>query len=159
MGSKRLEDEIHMTRPFRSLEEEVFLNLQRTADILLYGLSQDLKGADLSPAQYNVLRILRGAGNAGLACSDISARMVTAVPDVTRLLDRLESRGLIRRTRDDRDRRKVISFISDAGKELLATLDTHLDAFHARVLGPLGPDRLRRLNALLSEARAVGQRP
>ena len=91
----RLQKEIRQTKPFASLEEEIFLNLQRTAEVLMRRLTEELKPSDLTPTQYNVLRILRGAEPDGLPCREISARMVTHDPDVTRLLDRLEKRGLV----------------------------------------------------------------
>src|SRR5919108_1101542 len=105
--ARRLRMEIHQTKPFASLEEEAFLNLQRTADALLHGLEAALKPAGLSPSQYNVLRILRGAEAEGLACREVGERMVTRDPDITRLLDRLEARGLVMRARDREDRRVI----------------------------------------------------
>src|SRR5947207_1659630 len=100
----------HETRPGRGaamLEQDVFLNLQRSADALLRGLEELLKAQNLSATQYNVLRILRGAPECGLACRDIAGRMITRDPDTTRLLDRLEDRGLIGRSRCKEDRRVV----------------------------------------------------
>jgi DNA-binding MarR family transcriptional regulator len=101
--ASRLQTEIRQTKPFKSLEEEAFLNLQRTAGVLMHGLEAGLKPAGLSASQYNVLRILRGTGAEGLACGDIAPRMVSWDPDITRLLDRLEARGLVKRTRDRAD--------------------------------------------------------
>src|SRR4029079_5455628 len=95
----RLQKEIQQTRPFGSLEEEAFLGLQRTADALARRAYDVLKPSGLSATQYNVLRILRGAGEAGLACGEIGERMITRDPDITRLLDRLEARHLIARAR------------------------------------------------------------
>src|SRR2546421_11590448 len=108
----KLAREIHQNRPFSSVEQEVFLNVLRTADVLTTKLEAILKPFGLSPTQYNVLRILRGAGEAGLACGRIAERMITRDPDVTRLLDRLENCGLIRRARQTDDRRVVKGFIN-----------------------------------------------
>jgi DNA-binding MarR family transcriptional regulator len=93
------------------LEEAAFLELLRTTDKLSRGLVRVLKGEDLSPTQYNVLRILRGSP-AGLPCGEIATRMITRDPDVTRLLDRLEKRELISRCRETKDRRTVMSRIT-----------------------------------------------
>ena len=111
----RLQTEIQQTKPFESFEEETFLNLQRTAEALMHGLEAGLKPAGLSPSQYNVLRILRGAGAEGLACGGIAERMVTRDPDMTRLLDRLEARGLVMRARDRADRRVITVRITPEG--------------------------------------------
>src|SRR3954468_20167439 len=97
MKRSKLADEIKKSAPFASLEQEAFLNLQRTAGVLSDRMSEALKGARLSPTQYNVLRILRGSADEGLACQDIAGRMVTRDPDMTRLLSRLEGMSLISR--------------------------------------------------------------
>src|SRR6266404_9052852 len=103
-------------------EEAAFLDLLRTTDMLSRGPAQVLKTEDLSATQYNVLRILRGAPE-GLPCGEIASRMITRDPDVTRLLDRLEKRGLISRRRETRDRRTVVAQITPHGSKLLARLD------------------------------------
>src|SRR5580700_9404811 len=131
-----------------SPEEAAFLDLLRTTDMLSRGLVQILKTEDLSATQYNVLRILRGAPE-GLPCGEIANRMITRDPDVTRLLDRLEKRGLISRCRETRDRRTVMTRITPAGLKLLANLDEPVQAGHRRQLGHLGPKRLRALAELL----------
>src|SRR4028119_251696 len=95
----RIQAELKQSRPIGSLEEEAFLNLQRTSNALNQGIADLLRSHDLTPAQYNVLRILRGAGEGGLNASDIAGRMITRDPDVTRLVDRLEKRGLVDRWR------------------------------------------------------------
>jgi len=137
------------------LEEQVFINLMLTSDLLARRLEPVLKAAEISPTQYNVLRILRGAPE-GLACSEIGSRMITRDPDITRLLDRLEKRRLVSRCRETKDRRMVLTRITEAGQKLLAQLDGPvLDAHHLQ-LGHLGPEKLRNLLKLLQEAR--GQR-
>jgi len=105
-----------------SPEEAAFVDLWRTCDLLSRGLAQILKAEDISPTQYNVLRILRGSP-AGLLCGEIASRMITRDPDVTRLLDRLEKRGLISRFRDSNDRRTVIGKITAEGLKLLVRLE------------------------------------
>jgi DNA-binding MarR family transcriptional regulator len=99
-----------------SPEEAAFLDLLRTADMLTRGADWVLKAEDLSLAQYNVLRMLRGAPQ-GLPCGEIASRMITRDPDVTRLLDRMEKRGLISRSRESRDRRLVLARIARSGQE------------------------------------------
>src|SRR5947208_9435051 len=105
-----------------SPEEALFLDLLRTTDMLSRGLIHVLKAEDLSMTQYNVLRILRGAPE-GLPCGEIANRMITRDPDITRLLDRLEKRGLISRSREVKDRRTVTARITPAGLKLLGSLD------------------------------------
>jgi DNA-binding MarR family transcriptional regulator len=112
-----------------------------------------LKVEDLSATQYNVLRILRGAPD-GLPCGEIADRMITRDPDVTRLLDRLEKRGLISRWREAKDRRMVLAGITADGLKLLARLDEPVTQTHRKQLGHLGKDRLRALAAMLEAARA-----
>ena len=151
--SRALSQEIHQQKPFVSLEEEAFLGLQRTASLLLQSLGRELKGHDLTPAQYNTLRILRGAGPDALTCGEIGDRLVSPGPDVTRLLDRLEQRGLVTRLRDAEDRRIVRARITEQGLDLLATLDEPVGRMLGRLLGNLGQERLRAFVSLLDEAR------
>jgi DNA-binding MarR family transcriptional regulator len=151
--ARRLRTEIHQTKPFASLEEEAFLNLQRTGDALLHGLEAALKPAGLSPSQYNVLRILRGAEAEGLACREVGERMVTRDPDITRLLDRLEARGLVMRARDREDRRVITVRITPEGLRLLQALEAPVAELPRRQLGPLGEAQLRTLIELLQVAR------
>lgn len=134
-------------------EEAAFLDLLRTTDMLSRGLIQVLKTEDLSATQYNVLRILRGAPE-GLPCGEIANRMITRDPDVTRLLDRLEKRGLISRCRETRDRRTVMTRITPTGLKMLARLDKPVQGGHHRQLGHLGRERLRTLVELLRVARS-----
>jgi DNA-binding MarR family transcriptional regulator len=136
-----------------SSEEAAFLDLLRTTDMLSRGLVTILKPEDLSPTQYNVLRILRGAPE-GLPCGEIAKRMITRDPDITRLLDRLEKRGLISRSREARDRRTVMARVTGAGLKLLARLDEPIQEAHRKQLGHLGRERLRLLTDLLQEARS-----
>lgn len=134
-------------------EQEVFLGVLKTADRLQAELAESLKPADLSPTQYNVLRILRGAGIEGLACGQIADRMLTHDPDMTRLLDRLEKRRLIERSRDKADRRVVRTSVTAMGRDLLAGLDQAVIDLHRAQLGHLGPRDLKALAELLRRAR------
>lgn len=140
------------TRRKGVLEEQVFIALAVTADQLARRLEPVLKAADISPTQYNVLRILRGSPE-GLSCSDIGGRMISRDPDITRLLGRLEKRGLVSRCRETKDRRMVLTRITEAGLALLAHLDAPVLETHHLLLGHLGPDRLRNLLGLLDQAR------
>jgi DNA-binding MarR family transcriptional regulator len=141
-------------RPRRMVcpEEIAFLDLVRTVEMLSHPLAQLLKTGDLSPAQYNVLRILRGSPG-GLTCGEIGDRMITRDSDVTRLLDRLEKRKLVSRCRESQDRRVVLTRIAPEGLELLARLDRPVLDTHRKLLGHLGPARLRALARLLAAAR------
>jgi len=149
-----LEKEIKQSKPWTSREEEAFLNLLRTADALSRGEAVVLKPANLSPNQYNALRILRGAGEEGVTCSELGSRLIERDPDVTRLIDRLEERGLMRRTRDARDRRVYRNVITGAGLNLLASLDEPLAAVHKKQMGHLSPEKLATLISLLEDARS-----
>ncbi len=133
-------------------EEEVFVELMRTADLLARAPSQLLKEHDLSSNQYNVLRILRGAPD-GLLCGEIASRMISRDPDITRLLDRLEKRELIGRCRENPDRRRVFVRITPAGLALLACLHKPVCDMHRRQLGHLSQNQLRQLSRLLLAAR------
>lgn len=135
-------------------EEDVYLNLLRTVEWLSRGVAETLAGAELTPTQYNALRILRGAGDAGASCTEVSDRMVTKDSDVTRLLDRLEARGLISRGREAQDRRRVVARITDEGLRLLGELDGPVAETHRRQLGHLGENRLATLGKLLNAARS-----
>src|SRR3984957_19156303 len=135
-------------------EETAFLDLMRTTDILSRGLVKVLKSEGLSPTQYNVLRILRGAPE-GLPCGEIADRMITRDPDITRLLDRLEKRSLISRCRETEDRRMVMARITPDGLAILSRLDLPIVEAHRRQMGHLGKNRLRTLKELLAGARAA----
>jgi DNA-binding MarR family transcriptional regulator len=149
----QLQKELKQTKPFASREEEVYLNIQLTAERLWWGVNETLKQADLTHTQYNVLRILRGAGQAGASCNEISERLVTKDSDITRLLNRLEARGLISRQREMKDRRVIITRISHGGLRLLAGLDKPIERCHRKHLGHLGDKQLATLSKLLEAVR------
>ena len=150
----KLQAEIRQRKPFVSLEEETYLNLVRTADTLTRQLELLLQPYGLTTTQYNVLRILRGAGKEGATCSGISERLLAFDPDVTRLLDRLEKVRLVQRTRSTTDRRVVMTTINEAGLELLASLDEPVESLLKQQFQGLGRERLRQLVAELEEIRS-----
>lgn len=140
-------------RHFDSLEQEVFLNLWRTYD-RLRALEDELFGRhDLTAQQYNALRLLRGEHPKSMPTLGLASRLVSKAPDITRLLDRLEQRGLIERTRTAENRRVVQVRITEAGLNLLLSLDAPVRACHDRQLGHLSPAQLQELVALLRAAR------
>jgi DNA-binding MarR family transcriptional regulator len=116
-------------RPFESVEQEVYLSLLRTASEMSHAAEQAFRPFGITSTQYNVLRILRGVGAEGLCRNEIAARMVTAVPDVSRLLDRLEKAGLVKRERATEDRRQVSTFITRPGLALLSSLEATVRQF------------------------------
>lgn len=151
-----LRAEIKQQKPFDSLEQEVHLNLERTTAVLSHAFAEALKPYDVTPTQYNVLRILRGSGAPGLCRNDVRDRMVSQVPDVTRLMDRLEESGLIERERSTTDRRQVASRITVKGLEVLRALDVPVVAIHKEQLGHMSEAQLRTLAELLELARTPG---
>jgi DNA-binding MarR family transcriptional regulator len=149
----RLHTELKQSRPFDLLEEEVHLSIVRTAALLEHAMVQMLKPYGLTPTQYNVLRILRGAGPGGLCRNEVGARLLRQVPDVSRLLDRMAELKLIGRQRTDSDRRLVRTYITPKGLELLARLDEPVRAFHRTRLEGTSQAALRQLVDLLAELR------
>jgi DNA-binding MarR family transcriptional regulator len=149
----KLQQEIKQTKPFPGIEQEALLNLQRTAGQALHLTQQMLKPHGLTPSQYNVLRILRGAGPDGLRCMEIGERMLSHDPDITRLLERLLRQRLIERRRDGKDRRVIYSRISAEGLRLLKELDPEIEESAKLFLGHMNVQRLELLIDLLEEAR------
>jgi DNA-binding MarR family transcriptional regulator len=152
--SPNLRAEIKQTKPFGSLEQEALLSIQRTAAILEHRFADALKPYGITSTQYNVLRILRGAGKMGLCRNEVRDRLVAQVPDVTRLLDRLEESSLIERERSTSDRRLVATRITAKGLELLKSLDAPVLAMHKEQLGHLSAKQLTALTELLALVRA-----
>jgi DNA-binding MarR family transcriptional regulator len=150
----RLEEEIRQRAPLAHPAERAFLNLLRSAAVIGQEHARFLDAYGLTPAQYNVLRILRGADPETLPCREVGARLVAPGPDVTRLLDRLEAAGLVRRERDPGDRRVVRAGITERGRERLAPLDAPLARWIRRRLGGLSRAELGALSGLLERARA-----
>jgi DNA-binding MarR family transcriptional regulator len=149
-----LKHEIAQQRPFTGLAEEAFLNLARTADCVQRAAQRATRRWGVTSTQYNVLRILRGAYPEGLTCSAIGDRMITADPDITRLLARLKTLKLIRQQRDKRDRRVVWTHISPAGLELLAEMDPTVRKMPEEILGHLNQSELAEFIRLLELARS-----
>lgn len=151
--SGRLQQELKQARVFEP-GEEALLSVLRTADVLQRRTAELLKPHHLTPVQYNVLRILRGAGKEGRTCSEIGERLITRDPDVTRMLDRMEKRGLLARSRDPKDRRIVRTTITRAGLGLLDATDSEMAAFRVRLTEGLSADRLEALVAALETIRS-----
>ena len=153
LGVEMLKDEIKKKKPFDDPAEEAYLNLLRTMTVLAADFERLFKDAGLSEPQYNVLRILRGAGGDGLPCLEVGARMITRVPDITRLVDRLEAAGLVERRRTSEDRRVVMISITKKGLDAIAPLDAELTAIHKRQMGHMTRRELEELSRLLEKAR------
>jgi DNA-binding MarR family transcriptional regulator len=150
-----LQAELKQKIPFASREAEAYLSLLRTADALQTQVEAQLREFGLTGTQYNALRILRGAGPEGLPCREIGERMITRDPDVTRLLNRLEDRGLAERMRTKLDRRVVYGKITAAGLKLLREIDRPLEKFGREMLRHVGQDKLRQLIDLLELVRGA----
>lgn len=151
---KTMAEELRQTKPFRSLEDEAYLALRLTSRVMEEPWDRHLrKAAGISPSQYNLLRILRGAGEAGRTMGEIRERMINRDPDVTRLADSTVKRGLAHRMRDPGDRRVVKLFITEPGLELLARLDPDVDRYLEDALGGLSDRQLQQLIDLLGEVR------
>ena len=149
-----LNSEIAQASPFSSVEEEAFLNLMRTSDCLQRAFQQKIRGFGLTSTQYNVLRILRGAGPGGRTCGEIGERLIAREPDVTRLLERLEKAGFLARTRDTSDRRVVVTRITPAGLKLLSELDKPMRELDG-LLKPIGEKKIEKMLKLLDELRTL----
>lgn len=148
-----LQREIRQTKPFRSLSQEASLSILRTADLLRRNTSRLVEPFDISMQQYNVLRILRGASQDGLPTLDIAERMIEKTPGITRLLDKLEAKKLVRRKRCPEDRRQVLCWITEEGKQLLAGLDDSINSTGDEALAMLKSQELKALIDLLARIR------
>jgi DNA-binding MarR family transcriptional regulator len=140
--------------PRTQAQFKAFVAVVRAAEIMQRGVTELLKKAHLTTAQYNVLRVLRGAGDAGLACGEVGERLIRHDPDVTRLVDRLARRGLVVRTRERTDRRVVRTRITTGGLELLSSLDGPIDGLHEQQLGNMSESQLSELASLLERTQA-----
>jgi len=150
---KSIQAELQQSKPFATPEEEAAVSLTRTASLLEWRMAEMLKPHGISPTQYNALRILRGAGKQGRTCSEIGERMINRDPDITRLLDRLERRGLVERCRDKKDRRVITGRITATGLDLLKGLDRPIEEFLKKMLGHMRGPELQELIRLLAVAR------
>ena len=151
--SEGLQEELKQTVPFSSREQEAYLSLLRTSDALQSRVEAKLKDFGLTGTQYNALRILRGAGADGIPCSEIGERMITRDPDVTRLLDRLQKRGLVERSRGKQDRRVIYGKITGAGLKLLREMDALLEKHGREILRHVSQANLKLLIDLLEQIR------
>lgn len=156
--SPTLQQDIRQTRPFSSLQHEAYLSVVRSASTLTDMVEDLLKPFGISGTQYNVLRILRGAGDDGLCRNELRDRMLTRMPDMTRLLDRMEEAGLVTRSRERDDRRMVLTQITARGRELLSQLDRPMNELHRKQLAQLDDAQLRSLIDLLTLVREGGRR-
>lgn len=156
MPTTDLREELQQARPFASLEQEAMLNILRTAAVLGDDLEQMLRPWGITMVQYNVLRILRGAEPGGLCRNEIRDRMLTRMPDVTRLLDRMEEAGLVTRARSAEDKRMVRTRITPRGRRLVDDLEGPVAAEHFRRLGSIDRAQLRSLIAVLTSIRQAG---
>lgn len=150
----KLQKEIRQTKAIRLLEEEASLNIVRTSDFLMAKFTEVLKPYGLSATQYNVLRILRGARDAGVTCKDVGSRMLTRDPDITRLMDRLEKRGLLTRDRAKEDRRFVSIRLTEAGIKMVNEMDHPIERMHQSLMRHMTAEQLRALVGLLEEVRS-----
>jgi MarR family transcriptional regulator, organic hydroperoxide resistance regulator len=148
-----LKSELKQRKPFRSVRHEAHLSILRTAAELEHAMEAAVKPHGITATQYNVLRILRGAGPGGLCRHEIGTRMLRRVPDVTRMLDRMETLKLVVREREGDDRRFVTARVTDAGLKMLAALDPVVDRLTDAQVGHLGDARLRTLIDLLGRVR------
>ena len=150
---KTLRDEIRQTRPFESPAQEAILSLFRTTDMVQRMFSKIVEPHGISLQQYNVLRILRGAGKQGIPTLDIADRMVEQTPGITRLLDKLEAKQLVRRERRPEDRRQVLCWITGRGLRLLGQIDKPAFSAGSKATEPLSAEDLRSLISNLEKIR------
>ena len=149
----KLRKEIKQTKPFRSIQQEAGLALLKTTDLVRRRLAKAIEPYHLSPEQYNVLRILRGAGNTGMATLEVSSRMIEQTPAITRLLDKLEAKKLARRERCPQDRRQVLCWITDAGLQLLAEMDEEMQSAGEEPFAHLKKAEVKTLIKILDRIR------
>ncbi len=149
-------DELRQEQPLHSRTQEALLGLMRTANLLDRRFAAVVEPAGVSGQQYNVLRILRGAGKEGLPTLDVASRLIEQTPGITRLLDRLEAKKWIRRERCPSDRRQVLCWITAEGLSLLDLLEAPVNAFDGQALGMLTAAEQRELVRILDKVRRAG---
>lgn len=153
-----LQIELKQNKPFPSVEQEALVSIARTAAVFDHAFAEALRPHEITPTQYNVLRILRGAGPDGLCRNEVRDRLITRVPDVTRLLDRMSDMGLVSRDRDTPDRRFVTARITAEGLTLLTKLEVPVSRVQRILVGHLNVKQLSALVDLLALARRSGGR-
>jgi DNA-binding MarR family transcriptional regulator len=151
--SPSLQQDLKQKKPFRSLQQEAYLSVVRTSTTLTDAMEDLVKAQGISATQYNVLRILRGSGAEGLCRNALRDRMLTRMPDMTRLLDRMEEAGLVVRVREGDDRRMVMTRITEKGRRVLDDLDAPVMALHRKQMAGLSDAQLRTLSDLLTLVR------
>jgi DNA-binding MarR family transcriptional regulator len=152
-GGGSLQAEMRQGRPFKSLNQEATVALLRTASVVTRAFARLVEPSGLSWAQYNALRIIRGAGRSGIPTLAIRERMIDEGTTITRLLDKLEQAGLISRERSEPDRRQVICYATDEGRRLLDQLDPKVDRLDEEAVGFLPRSRLQEFVRTLQEIR------
>lgn len=151
--ASRLQQELRQTRPFASIHHEAVLSVLKTASLLRLEIARNLEPEGVTPQQYNVLRILRGAGAAGLPTLAIGERLVEETPGITRLLDKMEARGWVARVRSTDDRRQVLCTITAGGLRLLERLAPRVEALNERFAAAISSARAEQLAVLLESIR------
>ena len=154
--SPSLQQDLRQKKPFRSPQQEAYLSVVRTSTALTDAMEDLVKSRGISATQYNVLRILRGSDAEGLCRNALRDRMLTRMPDMTRLLDRMEEAGLVARVREGEDRRMVMTRITEKGRRLLDELDAPVMALHRKQMAGLTDAQLRSLSDLLTLVRDGG---
>jgi DNA-binding MarR family transcriptional regulator len=154
----RLQAELQQRKPFRSRGQEATIALLRTASVVGRAVARVVEPSGLSLAQYNALRIIRGAGAAGIPTLSVRERMIEEGTTITRLVDKLEEQGLIERERAAPDRRQVICHVTAAGRRLLDRLDPLVDASDAEAVDALDDEQLEQLILMLDAIRAGNAR-
>lgn len=152
MSTASLRNQLRKRGPFDSIEQEAMLSILRTSDLLENRLARLLRQYELTPSQYNAMRIMRGEGKP-MPCLEVADRMIQVAPAITRVVDQLVSRGLISKQQSSEDRRVFLVALMAAGTRLLAKLDEPIQLLHRELLGHVAKSDLRRLNEILETAR------
>ncbi|GAA4473393.1 MarR family transcriptional regulator [Novipirellula rosea] len=152
MATRNLSDELKKKHPFKSVEQEAMLSIMRTSDLLENRAARLLRNYQLTPSQYNAMRIMRGEGKP-MPCLEVADRMIQVAPAITRVVDQLVSRGLISKTQSSEDRRVFLVQLTVAGKALLRKIDAPIDRLHQTLLGHVSQRDLKSLIATLADAR------
>ncbi len=155
--TSRLQEELKQTKPFSSIYQEAALSILKTADVFRRDTARFLEPHEITPQQYNVLRILRGAGAEGIPTLAIGERLLEETPGMTRLLDRMEFKSLVRRVRCEKDRRQVLCYLTEEGARLLASLDPLVEEIDQKMAAGLTPDEAETLVELLEKIRETRQ--
>lgn len=157
MSSSNLREQLKKQGPFGSLEQEAMLSILRTSDLLENRLARLLREYDLTPSQYNAMRIMRGEGKP-MPCLEVANRMIQVAPAITRVIDQLEARALIDKVQSSDDRRVFLVTLTPDGRQLLKRLDRPIEELHQALLGKVPSNMLEKLNQILELAReSIGE--